>query len=75
MAQSKKYDSKIKQNGATWTAKIIRRVTSQKTMVSKQQHGFASEAEAEAWAEKEITLFVDNLKARNKRRSQPPEQS
>ena len=75
MAQNKKYDSKIQQNGATWTAKIIRRVTSQKTMVSKQQHGFASEAEAQAWAEIQIALFLENLKARNKRRSQPRAQS
>jgi hypothetical protein len=75
MAQSKKYDSKIQQNGATWTVKIIRRVTSQKTMVSKQQHGFASEAEAQAWAETQIALFLENLKARNKRRSQPREQN
>ncbi|MDO7597551.1 MAG: DUF3622 domain-containing protein [Pseudomonadota bacterium] len=75
MAQSKKYDSKIQQNGATWTAKIIRRVTAQKTMVSKQQHGFASEAEAQAWAETQIALFLENLKARNKRRSQPREQN
>lgn len=75
MAQSKKYDSKIQQNGATWTAKIIRRVTSQKTMVSKQQHGFASEAEAKAWAETQIAMFLENLKARNKRRSQPRQQN
>lgn len=75
MAQSKKYDSKIQQNGATWTAKIIRRVTSQKTMVSKQQHSFASEAEAKAWAETQIAMFLENLKARNKRRSQPRQQN
>lgn len=75
MAQSKKYDSKIQQNGKTWTAKIIRRVTSQKTMVSKQQHGFATEAEAQAWAETQIALFLESLKARNKRRSQPREKN
>jgi hypothetical protein len=75
MATSKKYNFKIKQDGATWSAKITRRVSSQRTVISKKQDGFVSEAEAQAWGEKHITLFLDNLNARNKRRSKPRTES
>lgn len=71
MANSKKYTFQIKQDRSSWSAKIIRRVTSQKTVVSKRQGGFNSEAEAQAWGEKEIISFLENLSARNKRRSKP----
>ena len=69
MAASKKYNVKIKQDGATWSTKITRRISSQRTITSKKQDGFASEAEAQAWGEQEIALFLKNLSARNKRRS------
>jgi len=75
MATSKKYNFKITQDGTTWSTKIIRRVSSQKTVISKKQAGFASEAEAQAWGEKEMALFLDNLNARNKRRSKPRTES
>jgi len=75
MATSKKYNFKIKQDGATWSTKITRRVSSQRTVISKKQDGFASEAEAHAWGEKEIALFLENLSARNKRRSKPRAES
>jgi len=69
MTQSKKYDYRISQNKKTWTAEIIRRVTSKRTAVSKSQDGFATEAEAKAWGEKELAAFLENLAERNKRDS------
>lgn len=69
MAESKKYNFKIIQDGATWSTKITRRVSSQRTITSKKQDGFVSEAEAQAWGEKEIALFLEKLSARNKRHS------
>lgn len=70
MTQSKKYDYRITQNKKTWTTEIIRRVTSKRTAVSKSQDGFATEAEAKAWGEKELASFLDNLGKRNKRDSE-----
>ena len=75
MAKSKKYNFKVIQDGDSWSAKILRRVSSQKTVVSKKQAGFDSESDAQAWAEKEITLFFESLSARNKRRSKPRTES
>lgn len=69
MTTNKKYDCRITQEGTSWTAEIIRRVTSKRTTVSKSQDGFATEAEAQAWGEKELKSFLDNLIERNKQDS------
>lgn len=69
MAANKKYNVEIKQDDATWSTKITRRVTSQRTMISKKKNGFSSEAEARAWGEQEIALFIEKLNAHNKRHS------
>jgi hypothetical protein len=70
MTTHKKYDCRITQEGTSWTAEIIRRVTSKRTAVSKSQDGFATEAEAQVWGEKELKSFLDNLADRNKRDSE-----
>jgi len=70
MTTNKKYDYRIAQDGTSWTAEIIRRVTTKKTAVSKTQDGFATEAEAKAWGEKELKSFLENLAERNKRDSE-----
>jgi len=67
MTTNKKYDLRISQGKTDWTAEITRRVTSKKTTVSKSQDGFATEAEAKAWGEKELASFLENLTKRNKR--------
>ena len=71
MSKSKKYVYKVVQNDTQWTAQIVRRITSKKTLVSKSESGFASEAEAQAWGQKELKAFLLTLAARNKRRSSP----
>ncbi len=79
MAASKKYESRVIESvvaeGAAkeWTAEITRRATAKKTVVSKTQGGFTSEAEAQSWAEKELAVFLElnernKIKSRNKKR-------
>lgn len=79
MAASKKYESRVIESDVSegvakeWSAEIIRRATATKTVVSKTQGGFASEAEAQVWAEKELAVFLElnernKIKSRNKKR-------
>jgi len=79
MAASKKYESRVIESvveeGAAkeWSAEIVRRATATKTVVSKAQGGFASEAEAQVWAERELAVFLElnernKIKSRNKKR-------
>ena len=70
MAKGKKYDVRVVQDKKTWTAEIIRHITSKKTVVSKSQVGFVLEADAQGWGEKELKSFLQNLNERNKRRSE-----
>ena len=74
MAKAKKYDCRVAQDDAGWTAEITRRVTSKRTMVSKSQDGFATESEAKAWGEEALASFLKNLEERNKRHSDQREQ-
>ena len=69
MSKSKKYDYRAVQQKTDWSAEIIRRVTSSKTVVSKSKSGFASEPEALEWGNEELKTFLLNLKERNKRHS------
>ncbi|WP_159738705.1 DUF3622 domain-containing protein [Vibrio atypicus] len=57
-----------KRNG--WCAEITRQVTSRKTTVSKRETGFETEAEAQAWAEKELAGFIKNQAERNERKGE-----
>ena len=76
MKQSKKYDFLIEKEGDTWTAVIIRRVTSRTTVVSKTKTGFTAEAEAQAWAKDEVKAFLKrtNLGEQEKRRAKKMEE-
>lgn len=70
MTASKKYTSQVQQDSATelWSAEITRRVTAKRTVVSKSQDGFASEALALAWAQTALQEFLA-LTERNKRKA------
>jgi len=68
MAKSKKFDVRLIEEGATWTAQITRRKTARETIVSKSQDGFASESEAQAWGDEQLADFVKNAAEKNKRR-------
>ncbi len=67
MTTNKKYAYRVVQGKTDWVAEITRRATSKKTVVSKSQDGFATEADAKAWGEKELVSFLENLTTRNKR--------
>ena len=69
MSISKKYDFQTFEEKGAWRADIIRRASSKKSIVSKTQAGFKSEAEAVEWAEKELVLFLQKQSARNKRQA------
>ena len=69
MAKSKKYDFRVVQDKAGWSAEITRRITSKETAVSKSHGDFASETEAQEWGQRELKFFLDNLTERNKRRA------
>ncbi|VAW98657.1 hypothetical protein MNBD_GAMMA22-1600 [hydrothermal vent metagenome] len=67
MTKTKKFECRTVQDNKTWTAEIVRRVTSKKFHVSKSKQGFTNEAQALEWGEQEIKSFVLNLSKRNKR--------
>ncbi|HBV77324.1 DUF3622 domain-containing protein [Vibrio casei] len=66
---SKKYDFQLVEKRNGWAAEIIRQITSRRTIVSKRQLGFTTEAEAKEWAEKELVEFQKIQTERNKRKS------
>lgn len=74
MTKGKKYDYRVVQNDSGWSAEITRRMTSKKTVVSKRQSGFATEAAAREWGKSELETFVNNLNQRNKRHSEQRKQ-
>lgn len=67
---SKKYESRVTQVEDSWKAEIVRRVSARKSNVSKKQAGFATEAEAQTWADAELAKFLDNQGQRNERKAQ-----
>lgn len=67
MSKSKKYDHQIEQKNAVWSARITRKITSKKVVVSKEQDGFESEAAAKIWAEQEIATFTKTQSQSNQR--------
>lgn len=69
MTQSKKYDYAVEYQENGWNAQIKRRVSSKKSVISRQQDGFSSETEAEAWGKEQLAKFLLNQKEKNKRRS------
>jgi uncharacterized protein YdaU (DUF1376 family) len=65
MTQNQKYTVHVFQDGDTWTAQILRQVTSRKRSVSKQQTGFTQQAEADEWAHSELQKYISAQQARN----------
>ena len=71
MSNSKKYDYLITQDESGWAVEIIRRVTRKKSVISKTQNEFKSEADAIAWGQQEVEDFLKktNLSEQSKRRA------
>lgn len=70
MSQENKFDYRIKQDGCKWDAEITRRVSARRSSVSKRQKGFESHDEAEQWAKEQLSFFLENLQASNKRKAE-----
>lgn len=73
MSKGKKYDYRVSKNRTNWKVEIVRQATSRKSVVSKRQTGFETEAAAKEWAEKELKSFVENQLERNKRKAKQRE--
>ncbi|MBF4423963.1 DUF3622 domain-containing protein [Vibrio anguillarum] len=69
MSESKKFTIKVTEKRNGWAAEIVRQVTSRRSVVSKREIGFESEAQAQAWAEKELSGFIENQAKRNERKA------
>ncbi|NOI66557.1 DUF3622 domain-containing protein [Vibrio sp. 99-8-1] len=69
MSSSKKFSYNVVEKRSGWTAEIVRQVSSKRSVVSKREMGFESEADAIAWAEKELPSFIALQADRNKRKS------
>ena len=67
MPKSRKYDILVTQTEAGWSGEIVRRASAKKSVVSKTQDGFTTEAEAQAWADAQMVVFLA-LNERNKRK-------
>jgi len=70
MSTNKRYNSQVSKHETSglWRAEILRRASSKRNVVSKMQEGFATEEEANNWAETELAVFLA-LNERNKRQS------
>ncbi|WP_339617329.1 DUF3622 domain-containing protein [uncultured Gilvimarinus sp.] len=64
MATGKKFDYQITEVDGTWRAELTRRASARKTVISKTQEGFNTEAEAVTWAETELKALLANVRAR-----------
>lgn len=73
MTANKKYSYQLSQDSESgqWRAEISRRATAKRTVVSKAQEGFASEAQAKEWAEATLLEFIA-INERNKRKTKAP---
>lgn len=67
MTKNRKYSYKLEQIKDSWSAQILRQVTSKKVLVSKEQAGFSSEDDAKKWAEQRLLEFTDTLRTSNQR--------
>jgi len=65
MTAIKKYDYVIELSGDTWTAKITRKVSSQKRVTTKEKTGFGDETLAKEWAQVNLLELTEKLKLSN----------
>lgn len=73
MSKGKKYSYQLIQQDKSWSVEILRQVTSRKTVVSKRQGDFETEAKAAEWAEQELKQFSEQQSERNKRKAEKRE--
>lgn len=64
-----KYQTRVTQTDSTWTAEITRKVNVKKVAVSTSKNGFATETEAQAWADDALIAFTEALAEKRQRRT------
>lgn len=69
MVKHNKFEYIITQNDDTWNAKIMRRVTARKMIISKHKKGFESESLANTWAKNTLDNFIKNLQSSNQEKT------
>lgn len=67
MSHSKQYSLQVSNGGDSWTAEVSRKISAQRSTITKTQSGFASEQEAQAWGEAFIKELLEKFAAK-----QPP---
>lgn len=67
---SKKYQSEVIEQNGQWLARINRRLSSRTSKVSKEQGGFSSESDAQAWADDALSEFINTQQTANSRQGE-----
>ena len=70
MATGKKYDYVIEQQDSQWAAKITRKASSTKTVITQQKDGFKTEEEAQDWAAQCLKELTETLRKSNLRHTE-----
>ena len=70
MTNSKKYSYELEQIDKLWTTKIIRKVSSKKSVITTEKGGFESKSEAKTWAEQQLSKFTAKQDSNNKRHAE-----
>jgi hypothetical protein len=60
------FNYRLVQNDKSWSAEIIRKMTSKKMVVTMKKDDFASEKEADDWGKSELKSFVKTLNERRR---------
>jgi hypothetical protein len=70
MTSSKKYSIQVEKVKSSWTASIIRKLSSTRTSISKSQGKFKTKTEATAWAEEALAEFTKTQASSNIRKTE-----
>ncbi|NNJ73378.1 MAG: DUF3622 domain-containing protein [Enterobacterales bacterium] len=61
-----KFNIRLIEKGKTWTAEITRKISARKTSVTKRKTRFASEKDANDWAQAELLALSDKVSKRRR---------
>jgi len=75
MTTSKKYSISVEKKDAQWVAKITRKITSKKSITTKQKDSFSTAEQAQKWAEASLAELTETLKKSNQRHGAQRKQS
>ena len=70
-----KFDYRLVEKKSKWTAEITRKVSARKTTVTKSKANFATEKEANDWAQAELTTLSEQVSKRRRALKKSKEQA